>query len=106
MIAERRYALVTGPSHAFPNEDEAARIVGVYLPDNYEVEGVVIEQEEQFSVVHPGGIARTERFAVVVSGRDHAGWTLDSYVIPRLGSGSFGATEIDLSHPALKAVPL
>ena len=37
-----------------------------------------------------------------IAGRDVAGWTLDAYVIPRLASGLYFATEIDLSHPALK----
>lgn len=34
-----------------------------------------------------------------------AGWTLDGYVIPRLGSGLIWAKEIDLSHPIMKQIP-
>ena len=41
----------------------------------------------------------------MIGGRDVAGWTLDAYVIPRLASGLYFATEIDLSHPALKQLP-
>ena len=41
----------------------------------------------------------------VIGGRDVAGWTLDAYVIPRLASGLYFATEIDLSHPAFKRLP-
>jgi len=45
-----------------------------YLPGNYTV-SVVADR-------------------VVVSGVDRAGWTLDGYVIPRLGSGLIVAKEI------------
>jgi hypothetical protein len=70
-----RYALVAG---------EATQIdVYLYLPDNYQVIGSVDGQ-------------------TVIGGRDAAGWTLDAYVIPRLTSGLYFATEIDLSHPAFK----
>jgi hypothetical protein len=47
-----------------------------------------------------------DRLCVVVSGEDRYGWTLDDYVIPRLGSGCYGCQEIDLSHPAMRAIPL
>ena len=57
-----------------------------YLPSNYRILGVVDGQ-------------------TVLAGRDHAGWTLEGYVIPRLGSGLYFATEIDLSHPTLKPLP-
>lgn len=65
-----RYALVGSP----------ATQIAAYLPDNYHVLGVVDDQ-------------------TVIGGRDRAGWTLDAYVIPRLASGLYFATEIDLSHP-------
>lgn len=68
-----RYALIAGgPSR-----------VAAYLPTNYRVLGTV------------GG-------QTVIGGRDEAGWTLDAYVIPRLASGLFFASEIDLSHPVFK----
>lgn len=35
-----------------------------------------------------------ENGTVLVSGKDSAGWTLDGYVIPRLGSGLHGAREL------------
>lgn len=44
---------------------------------------------------------------VLVEGRDreNGGFGLDTYVIPRLGSGGMRADEIDLSHPIMKEVP-
>lgn len=63
-----RYAEVSGARDA--NELRA------YLPDNYKV------------------IARNgKRF--VIAGSDVAGWTLEDYVEPRLGSGLMGCREID-----------
>ncbi len=84
----RRYALVRG--HNISEEKVAA-----YLPGNYRVEGTV-------TLTEPWG---DEYQAVVVSGTDDHGWTLDAYVIPRLGSGLMAAREIDLSHPAMKQIP-
>ena len=60
--------------------------VVAYLPDNSQVLGSVDGQ-------------------TVIGGRDAAGWTLDAYVLPRLASGLYFATEIDLSHPAFKELP-
>ena len=60
--------------------------IAAYLPDNYQVLGTVDGQ-------------------TVIGGRDAAGWMLDAYVIPRLASGLYFATEIDLSHPAFKQLP-
>ena len=51
-----RYALVAGRSEQ----------IAAYLPDNYQVLGSVDGQ-------------------TVIGGRDAAGWTLDAYVLPRLG---------------------
>jgi len=85
----KRYALVRG--HGITAEKVAA-----YLPRNYTVEGVA--QDHPFK----DDYAET---VVVVGGRDDHGWTLDGYVIPRLGSGLMGATEIDLSHEAMKQLP-
>jgi len=51
-----------------------AEIVARYLPSNYRVTG----QDEQ---------------NVYIAGEDNAGWTLDGYVIPRLGSGLIVARE-------------
>lgn len=79
----KRYAIVSG--QRTPDE------VRAYLPGNYNVEG-----EAQ----HDG------RRVVVISGRDEAGWTLQDYVSPRLGSGSMGCEEIDLSHPIMRQVPV
>jgi hypothetical protein len=75
----KRYALVNG-LHA------TAETVARYLPGNYRVLG-------------------TTTHGVVIQGTDQAGWTLDNYVAPRLGSGLMWAVEVDLSHPALKEIP-
>src|SRR5262249_32910773 len=85
----KRYALVRG--HGITAEKVAA-----YLPRNYRVEGVAL--------VHPFKDDYAET-VVVVGGRDHHGWTLDGYVIPRLGSGLMGDVEIDLSHEVMKQLP-
>lgn len=49
-----------------------------YLPGNYTA-----------SLVFDGGVA----YRVKISGKDHFGWTLDEYVLPRLASGNIFATE-------------
>ena len=50
--------------------------VEAYLPRGYEV------------------VRKIDKNTVEIAGRDHAGWTLDGYVLPRLWSGLFGAEEI------------
>ncbi len=85
----KRYALITG-HRADP------KTITAYLPSNYKILWVG-EWEE-----YPGGPVGP---AVVIEGRDYAGWTLHQYVIPRLGSGMIHATEIDLSHPVMKLIP-
>ena len=72
----KRYALVSARPES----------IAAYLPDNYQVIGSVDGE-------------------TVIGGRDVADWTLDAYVIPRLASGLYSATEIDLSHPAFKRLP-
>lgn len=47
--------------------------VQTYLPDNY-------------SAIQDGDV-------ITIKGEDRAGWTLDGYVIPRLASGLYFATE-------------
>jgi hypothetical protein len=79
----KRYALIASKGSRWDNEE----VVAKYLPDNYVVDGVT-------------------SLGIVVSGRDKAGWTLDAYVLPRLASGLIFGTEIDLSHPALKEIPV
>jgi len=63
-----RYALV---SMRVPDAEK----IEPYLPANYRILG---ERED----------------GVVIAGTDNAGWTLDDYVIPRLGSGLIFAREI------------
>src|SRR5262245_12217044 len=75
----KRYAVVNGSNATVDN-------VARYLPANYSVLGEPSD-------------------GIVVGGTDRAGFTLDNYVIPRLGSGLLFAREIDLSHGAIKQVP-
>lgn len=49
--------------------------VGRYLPGNYKV-------------------VKVTSTCITVEGRDNAGWTLEDYVIPRLGSGLIHAREV------------
>lgn len=83
----KRYAIVS------LRRDDVEK-VRRYLPSNYEVIGTVPHADE---FPFDGECA-------VVAGEDRAGWTLDAYVIPRLGSGLIPSREIDLSHPAIKEV--
>ena len=83
----KRYAMVRGLG-------ATSELVARYLPSNYEVIGTG-------TVAEPWG----EESVVVIGGRDSHGWTLDSYVIPRLGSGCMQADEIDLSHPVMMQLP-
>lgn len=72
-----RYLEVRGAGSSL---DEAAARVAQYLPANYEVAG---------SFHDPDG-----RPVVQVEGNDVAGWTVEDYVAPRLGSGLMAATEV------------
>lgn len=54
-----------------------------YLPDNYEIVGQVLD---------------AGRLATIIAGQDVAGWTLDSYVIPRLQSGLRFAAELEATQ--------
>jgi hypothetical protein len=82
-VTVKRYALVTG-------RRADASVVSAYLPRNYRVEWAGEFDGEP---------------ALVIGGRDDHGWTLDQYVLPRLGSGLIRADEIDLSHAVMKLVP-
>lgn len=72
-----RYALVTTRT---PEQ------VAVYLPENYLVVGTTADGR------------------VLVRGEDHAGWTLDAYVIPRLSSGNHTAVEVPSDDPVVTEV--
>lgn len=52
-----------------------AKAVALYLPANYQVTG----EDDRY---------------VYFEGTDNAGWTMDGYVLPRLGSGLIFAEEI------------
>ena len=68
-----------------------AEVVAAYLPQNYKIVAIVTGTEEE-----------TEKFSgtagkpckAIIAGVDNHGWTLDGYVIPRLGSGLIAAKEI------------
>lgn len=88
-----RYALIASRGTQWDNE----RVVARYLPDNYKVVATVGPEHLRY----PGNATQ----AFVIAGEDRFGWTLDGYVLPRLGSGVITGEEIDLSHPAMKEVP-
>ena len=77
----KRYALVS-------MERDSSYTIAGYLPANYKIVGELILLEEAASF-WPGKYS-------IISGEDNAGWTLDGYVIPRLGSGLIAAREIKL----------
>ena len=64
-----RYAIVYR-NNMVPTPETVAR----YLPGNYEVTGATPDE-------------------IYIAGTDSCGWTLDDYVIPRLGSGLIYCTE-------------
>lgn len=61
-----------------PPMDRAAK-VAAYLPARYKVIGFDIATNQ-----------------VLIAGYDYAGWTLESYVIPRLGSGLWHCEELHM----------
>lgn len=90
----KRYALV---SLKGTSGEQIAR----YLPANYEKTAFVphanaIDDSDYEGCYGP---------CVLIEGEDVAGWTLDGYVLPRLGSGMIVGREIDLSHPIMKQIP-
>ena len=66
-----RRAVIRRSRSGRPAVDEAA----AYLPQNYKV----VDQDKD---------------TITIEGEDFAGWTLDGYVIPRLGSGLIFAEEV------------
>jgi hypothetical protein len=70
-----RYAIVTVP------HPDAIPQIRAYLPDNYRVIGRT-------------AMRASNTVVVLIGGEDHADWTLDEYVIPRLASGLIFAEEI------------
>lgn len=68
-----RYAIIYR-RNGVPSPEGAER----YLPSNYHVTGATPDE-------------------IYIAGEDHAGWTLDDYVIPRLASGLIVAKEAGVS---------
>lgn len=88
----KRYAIITNA--------RTRRGAEAYLPDNYKI-------VHETAAYPPGSFLQGQgkpRLAFVVEGEDVAGWTLDSYVIPRLMSGLMHCEEIDLSHAVMREV--
>jgi hypothetical protein len=83
----KRYAIVRNA--------RTRREAEAYLPSNYRI---IHESADEPS------FSGRERSLFVIEGEDDAGWTLDSYVIPRYASGLIGCEEIDLSHPIMKQI--
>lgn len=107
-----RYAMVRG-------HNITADKVAPYLPSNYRVLGAAkhrISAHEPHCPVPRAAacgesapclcVAGLVDDVIVIAGRDNHGWTLDKYVIPRLGSGMMRADEIDLSHPVMKQISI
>lgn len=68
-----RYAIVSGA--------RSAQEIYAYLPTNYAILTDAASDHDGLPVY-------------LISGTDNAGWTLDGYVIPRLGSGGMGCREL------------
>jgi hypothetical protein len=68
--------------HGARSEQEVA----AYMPGNYQVTGS--------KMAPPYEGASYEKLVVTIEGTDSHGWTLDDYVIPRLGSGLMFAKEV------------
>jgi hypothetical protein len=71
-----RYANVSIPNGT--QAGDFCETVAKFLPSNYSVISIVISDPTY----------------VLIGGEDRMGWTLDGYVIPRLGSGMYFAREI------------
>lgn len=71
-------------SNSRASRDEIAR----YLPSNYRMTQWV-----------------TENGDYIVQGDDHAGWTAEAYVIPRLQSGWISAKVVDWDPVELRDCP-
>jgi len=75
-----REAVIEKTRYSRATVDEVAR----YLPSGYTAVG------------EPDGTIR-------ITGRDHHGWTLDGYVIPRLQSGMIYAHEVEPTAESIAA---
>ncbi len=85
-----RYAIVSG---LFGTGRDPKEVVSAYLPARYKVLGTTTVQEFGRSVTQ-----------VIIAGTDYHGWTLDSYVIPRLGSGCMACREVPAQNPLVQEI--
>lgn len=65
-----------------PGHNVTLESISSYLPHNYEAN-------------YEPCIGSSANPYIIIEGYDRAGWTLDGYVIPRLGSGLIFAKEIE-----------
>jgi hypothetical protein len=89
--APKQYALVPFPPEGHTvsgvSGAEHRRYVESLLPDNYKVEGITSH-------------------GAVVGGYDHYDSQMHKHVLPRLKANTPDSKEIDLTHPAMKQIPL
>jgi len=77
-----------------------AHVEGEWLPGPRFAKVFGARRREEVSAYMPRGFAvigegmQDGRAFFVIGGYDNAGWTLDGYVAPRLGSGLMGCEEI------------
>lgn len=88
--------------YAIVKNARTRREAEAYLPDNYRV---IHDHLTRTRGTAGGVVGGRVVHELVIAGEDVAGWTLDTYVIPRYASGLIACEEIDLSHPIMKSVP-
>lgn len=98
----KRYALVRGL-------DVTLERVQAYLPENYKAvwQGKTDWHWNAQTCTWKQWPSLVDD-VVLIEGRDteSGGWSLDKYIVPRLGSGMMRCDEIDLSHPIMKGIPV
>jgi hypothetical protein len=84
-MAERKVAVVVSGFNLEPGTGADASVLERYMPagGNYQVK--VVERGPSW-----GGGAPV----ILIDGYDHAGWTMQDYVIPRLASALIFAVEV------------
>jgi hypothetical protein len=83
--------MTTRIAEVFLHSTITVEVVKAYLPSNYKVIGVKFGTEEETEEFE-GTVGKPCK--AIIAGKDRHGWTLNGYVIPRLGSGMIAAREI------------
>jgi hypothetical protein len=78
-----RRALVYAPT-GYDTVEGVVKQISASMPANYKVVGYDAN----------GSTISKQVVIVLIEGSDYAGWTLDDYVIPRLGSGLYACHEL------------